>query len=158
MFIVLRKETELKLGGFAVSEPSLSIACCAGPGPHHPIELFHCYGRILSESLTFPVDSGHGPLRPLTLSGLCAVSATETRTPLHVGAKCGRPQRGSNRTPTTEIWRFYPIGHGGDLVYRRWLLVNRPSPSCLQWGRVCFLSHRSTMPSKGWYISLEALF
>ena len=42
----------------------------------------------------------------------------QTRTPLRVGAKCGRPHRGSNRALTTgtSVWfqRFRPLGHGGD--------------------------------------------
>ena len=42
----------------------------------------------------------------------------QTRTPLYVGAKCGRPHRGSNRALTTgtsvEFLCFYPLGHGGD--------------------------------------------
>ena len=42
----------------------------------------------------------------------------QTRTPLHVGAKCGRPHRGSNRALTTGtsvgFRRSYPLGHGGD--------------------------------------------
>ena len=62
------------------------------------------------------LDSGHVPLRPLTLSGPCAVPATETRTPLYVEAKCGRPNWGSTRALTTgtsvEVRRFYPLGHG----------------------------------------------
>ena len=42
----------------------------------------------------------------------------QTRTPLRVGAKCGRPHRGSNRALTTGtsvgFRRLYPLGHGGD--------------------------------------------
>ena len=44
----------------------------------------------------------------------------QTRTPLHVGANCGRPHRGSNRALTTGtsvgFRRLYPLGHGGDLI------------------------------------------
>ena len=44
----------------------------------------------------------------------------QTCTPLHVGAKCGRPRRGSNRAPTTGtsvvLRRFNPLGHGGDIL------------------------------------------
>ena len=43
----------------------------------------------------------------------------QTRTPLRVGAKCGRPHRGPNRALTTgtSVWfqRFRPLGHGGDI-------------------------------------------
>ena len=42
----------------------------------------------------------------------------QTRTPLRVGAKCGRPHRVSNRALTTGtsvgFRRLYPLGHGGD--------------------------------------------
>ena len=67
------------LGGFAGSEHSLSIACCAGRDPTARNSSAMIV-IILSERLTCPLDwtSGHGPLRPLNLSGLCAVAATNT--------------------------------------------------------------------------------
>ena len=42
----------------------------------------------------------------------------QTRTPLHIGTKCGRPHRGSNRALTTGtsvgFRHLYALGHGGD--------------------------------------------
>ena len=46
----------------------------------------------------------------------------QTRTPLRVGAKCGRPHRGSNRALTTGtsvgFQHLYPLGHGGDKLFQ----------------------------------------
>ena len=61
------------LGGFAGSEPSLSnkhnLLCW--PSPHHPIAQFQCYGRILSERLTCPVDWTRSPPPTHALWPLC---------------------------------------------------------------------------------------
>ena len=59
------------LGGIAGLEPSLSIACCACPRPHHSIAQFQCYGRILSESLTCPIDWTRSPPPTHALWPLC---------------------------------------------------------------------------------------
>ena len=59
------------LGGFAVSEPSLSIACCAGPDLTTRSRQFQCFGRILSESLTCPVDWTRSPPPTHALWPLC---------------------------------------------------------------------------------------
>ena len=60
---------------------------------------------------------------PLTLSGLCAIPATETRTPLYVAAKCGHPNGARTRLSPPALapksGAFTQIGHRGDIAGRQ---------------------------------------
>ena len=52
----------------------------------------------------------------------------QTRTPLRVGAKRGRPRRGSNRALTTgtSVWlqRFRPLGYGGNICLYKTAIIH----------------------------------
>ena len=102
--------------------------------PHHPIAQFQCYGRILSGRLTCPVDWTRSP--PPTSRSLASVRfLPQTRTPPRVGAKCGRPHRGSNRALTTGtsvgFRRLYSLGHEGDWPYNWYAMTTQELSSLL---------------------------
>ena len=54
------------------------------PWPHHPIAQFQCYGRILSQSLTCPVDWTRSPLPTHAFWPLCGSCYKHARH-FHVG-------------------------------------------------------------------------
>ena len=49
------------MDGLTESEPTLSSACCAGPGPYHPIGQFRVIGRIWNPKFNVSIKAGHGP-------------------------------------------------------------------------------------------------
>ena len=49
------------MGGMTEPEPTLSSACCAGPGPYCPIGQFRVTGRLWNRKFNVPIKTGHGP-------------------------------------------------------------------------------------------------
>ena len=88
------------------------------PWPHHPIAQCQCYGSISSERLTCQLGWIRSPPPTHALWRMCGSCRWNTHVITLVGAKYGRPHRGSNRALTTGTGvgfrRFRPLGHGGD--------------------------------------------
>ena len=46
------------MDGMTESEPTLSNACCAGPGPYRPIGQFRIIGRIQNRKFNVTIKAG----------------------------------------------------------------------------------------------------
>ena len=84
------------MDGMTESEPTLSSACCEGPGPYRPIGKFRVIGRIWNRKFNVPIKAGHGPshstdfnwprLLPPTGPSLSGVSYIERRSVSNSGS------------------------------------------------------------------------